>query len=134
MRPLTLTTPDRAIISQILASRSASGGEARALTDLLFGMHESETVEPRDVPASVVTLNSRVLVRMSGTSDEREFTLVVPGHDDIWKGRISVLTPVGSALLGRRVGDTVECDVPAGKVHFRIEALLYQPEAAGVEA
>lgn len=131
-RPLTLTTPDRATLGQILASRNAATDEARTLADLIIGLGEAAVVRSEDVPPTVVTLNSRVRVRTVGTDAEREFTLVVPGHSDLRKGRISVLTPVGAALLGRREGDTVECDVPAGRLRLRIEAVLYQPEAAGV--
>ena len=131
-RPLTLTTPDRATLGQILASRNAATDEARTLADLIIGLGEAAVVRSEDVPPTVVTLNSRVRVRTIGTDAEREFTLVVPGHSDVRKGRISVLTPVGAALLGRREGDTVECDVPAGRLRLRIEAVLYQPEAAGV--
>lgn len=130
-RPLTLTAPDRETIRQILASRNISSGEARTLADLIVGLSESVTVRSENVPPSVVTLNSRVRVRTLGTEMSRVLTLVA-GPSDIAQGRISVLTPVGAGLLGRSEGDIVECDAPAGPVRMRIEALLYQPEAAGV--
>ncbi len=103
----------------------------RALADLIVGLSESVVVESSAVPPSVVTLNSRVRIRTFGTDTVQELTLVVPGSADHRAGRVSVLAPIGSALLGRRAGDVVECEVPAGRVRFRIEAVLYQPEAAG---
>lgn len=131
-RPITLTTPDRATLGQILAARNAAADEARTLADLIVGLSDSVVVRPSDVPPSVVTLNSRVRIRTLGTDAERVLTLVT-GQSDLRQGRVSVLTPVGSALLGRREGDVVACDAPAGRVRFRIEAVLYQPEAAGAE-
>ena len=130
-RPLTLTSPDRETLGNILSTQNVANDEARTLADLIIGLGESVVVRSEDVSPTVVTLNSRVRVRTLGTDAMREFTVVVPGHADLQKGRISVLTPVGAALLGRREGDAVECVVPAGKVGFRIEAVLYQPEAAG---
>ena len=132
-RPLTLTAPDRATLGHLLASRNAASEEARTMADLIIGLNESVVVGSDDVPPSVVTLNSRVRVRTVGTDAEREFTLVA-GQSDLRRGRISVLTPVGSALLGRREGDVVDCDAPAGRFRMRVEAVLYQPEAAGDEA
>lgn len=131
-RPLTLTTPDRKALGLVLSTQTTATEEARTLADLIIGLGEAVVVRSEDIPPTVVTLNSRVLVRTLGTQAEREFTLVVPEHADLRKGRISVLTPVGGALLGRRQGDIVDCDVPAGKFQLRIEAVLYQPEAAGV--
>lgn len=129
-RPLTLTDPDRATIGQLLASRSATAAEARTLADLILGLGESVVVRSSDVPPTVVTLNSRVRIRTLGTGAERVLTLVT-GQSDLREGRVSVFAPIGGALLGRREGDVVACDVPAGRTRFQIEAVLYQPEAAG---
>ncbi len=132
-RPLTLTTPDRALLGQILAARSAAPDEARTLADLIIGLSDSVVVRPSDVPRSVVTLNSRVRIHIVGTDTSLILTLVVPGQSDMRKGQVSVLSPAGSALLGRREGDVVEYEAPTGRVRFRIEDVLYQPEAAGAE-
>ena len=98
---------------------------------MAVGLSEAVVVPSADVPPTVVTLNSRVRIRTVGTGTEREVTLVRPGRADLRQGQVSVLTPVGSALLGRRAGDVVDCQAPAGRVRFLIEAVLYQPEAAG---
>ncbi len=132
-RPLTLTAPDRETLRQILASRGSADREARTLTDLIVGLSGSVVVPSGDVSPSVVTLNSRVRVRTLGTDAERVLTLVT-GQSDLREGRVSVLTPVGAALLGRREGDVVECDAPAGRFRLRIEAVLYQPESADAGA
>ena len=56
---------------------------------------------------------------------------LVTGASDLGRGLLSVLTPVGGALLGHREGDVVMCDTPAGRVRYKIETVLYQPEADG---
>ncbi len=132
-RPLTVTAPDRALLGDILAARAASSDDARALTDLIIGLSDSVVVRPSEVPRSVVTLNSRVRVYLLGSDTGRILTLVLPGQSDMSRGRVSVLSPAGSALLGRREGDIVEYEAPTGRVRFRIEDVLYQPEAAGAE-
>jgi len=57
--------------------------------------------------------------------------LVFPEQASTDDGRISVVALVGTAMLGHRVGDEFQWKVPAGKVRFRVEEVLYQPEAAG---
>ncbi|NUM60709.1 MAG: GreA/GreB family elongation factor, partial [Ignavibacteriaceae bacterium] len=59
-----------------------------------------------------------------------DYTIVYPEFADSSKNKISILAPVGTALLGYKVGDIVEWSVPAGKRKFRIKEMLYQPEAA----
>ena len=90
-------------------------------------------VVPRDkIPADVVTMNSRVVFENENTSERREVTLVYPGNADIDAGRISVLVPVGTALLGLRVGQSIEWELPSGgKQRYRIVKVPYQPEASG---
>ena len=77
-------------------------------------------------------MNSRVRFQDTDTHDELEVTLVYPKSADVDQGKISVLAPVGSALLGLSVGQSIEWPVPAGKLrHLRVVAVTYQPEAAG---
>jgi regulator of nucleoside diphosphate kinase len=87
-------------------------------------------VEPADVPGDVVTLNSTVRVRDLEGDTSMDYTIVMPGEANYEAGRISVLAPLGTALLGYRVGDEIEWEVPRGIRRLRIEAVLYQPEAA----
>jgi regulator of nucleoside diphosphate kinase len=91
------------------------------------------TVVPREkIPKDVVTMNSRVIFENEGTGERREVTLVYPGSADIDAGRISVLVPVGTALLGLRVGQTIDWELPGGKKQrYRIVEVPFQPEAAG---
>ncbi len=88
-------------------------------------------VDPKSTPADVVTMRSRVRVRDVNTGKASVYTLVYPSESDPMALKVSVLAPIGTALLGCRVGDAVEWDVPKGRCHFTVEEILYQPEAAG---
>lgn len=91
------------------------------------------SVVPRlEIPEDVVTMNSRVVFENEKTRERREITLVYPENADIDAGRISVLVPVGTALLGLRVGQTIDWELPGGaRQRYRIVEVPYQPEAAG---
>ncbi|WP_309891153.1 nucleoside diphosphate kinase regulator [Archangium sp.] len=89
-------------------------------------------VEPTDVPPDVVTMNSRVVYRDEESSETREVTLSYPKDASLEQGRVSVLAPVGAALLGLSVGQEIEWLVPGGRhKRLRILAVTYQPQAAG---
>ncbi len=85
----------------------------------------------KDIPANVVTMNSRVVLHDLGSGEEKTYTLVFPRNANVDTGAISVLAPVGTAILGYAAGDEIEWRVPSGTRRFRIEEVLYQPEAAG---
>ncbi|RIK97211.1 MAG: nucleoside diphosphate kinase regulator [Proteobacteria bacterium] len=95
-------------------------------------LDRAEVLEPQEMPADVVTMNSRVRFADVDSGEESEISLVFPRHADPEAGRISILAPVGSALLGLSVGATIEWPVPDGrKRRLRVVAIAYQPEAAG---
>lgn len=94
-------------------------------------LERAKVVLPREVPADVVTMNSKVRVRDMHTGEEDTYTLVFPEQADIEAGKISVVAPIGTAMLGQRVGDEFQWQVPGGTVKLRVEAVPYQPEAAG---
>jgi regulator of nucleoside diphosphate kinase len=77
-------------------------------------------------------MNSRVQFEDLDTGERLEMTVVYPGSADVERGRISVLAPVGSALLGLAVGESIRWPLPGGKSrHLRVVGVTYQPEAAG---
>ena len=89
-------------------------------------------VDSREIRADVVTMNSTVIFEEEGSGQRREMTLVFPRDADPEQGRISILAPVGSALLGLAVGESIDWPLPGGKHRrFRIVEVVYQPEAAG---
>jgi regulator of nucleoside diphosphate kinase len=88
-------------------------------------------VAPSDIPDDVITMNSRVCLVDLDTQEEEIYTLVFPDNANLKQGKISVLAPIGTAMLGYEVGDIFEWEVPAGKRKLRVKAILYQPEASG---
>jgi regulator of nucleoside diphosphate kinase len=90
-----------------------------------------EVVEPGNVPGGVVTMHTKLTARDLRTREPETFTLVFPEDADINEGRLSVLAPLGTALLGARVGQVVEFAAPAGVRRLKVEKIHYQPEAAG---
>jgi regulator of nucleoside diphosphate kinase len=98
--------------------------------DLSSLLSLADLVPPAQVPADVITMHSRALIRDLAAGELQELTLCYPGDAVAGKGSTSVLSPIGAALLGRRVGDSVHVQLPAGKARdLRIETVLFQPEA-----
>lgn len=92
----------------------------------------AEVLKPMEIPGTVVTMNSTVRFRVTTSAEEFQLTLVYPKDMDNSGQTISILAPVGSALLGLSEGDQIEWPKPGGgTLHVRIEEVLYQPERAG---
>ncbi|WP_026289570.1 nucleoside diphosphate kinase regulator [Thioalkalivibrio sulfidiphilus] len=95
-------------------------------------LERANVVEPSQVPPTLVTMNSRVRFRVEPEGREFQRTLVYPSGMDGDEEKISVLAPIGSALLGLSVGDSIAWPTPkGGEMNVRIMEILYQPEAAG---
>lgn len=131
-RTLYITDFDKSRLEELIAVAEEFGGrDRRDLESLAAELEKAEVVPPRHVPRNVVTMNSKIVLRDLDTSEEMTYTLVFPRDANIAAGAISVLAPVGTAILGYAKGDVVEWSVPAGVRRIRIEEILYQPEAAG---
>jgi regulator of nucleoside diphosphate kinase len=92
---------------------------------------QAVVVNPEQVPATVVTMNSEVEVFDLETAERRCVTVVFPSLADIEAGRVSVLAPLGTALIGKREGAHVRWQTPRGSRQAKIERVVYQPEACG---
>jgi regulator of nucleoside diphosphate kinase len=103
------------------------------LEDLKREIRDANVVAEEDVPRDVVTLHSTVRVRDLDTRAVMVYTVVFPREADVAAKRISVLAPIGTALIGYRVGDVIDWRTPGGIRRLQIEAVLFQPEAAGAE-
>jgi len=131
-RKIFITEVDKKRLDELInVSREFDEHAGTHLNDLAEELARAKIVEPREVPANVVTMNSKVVIHDLSTSDEDTYTLVFPEQADIDSGAISVLAPIGMAILGYQEGSTVEWPVPSGIRRFRIEKIVYQPEAEG---
>jgi regulator of nucleoside diphosphate kinase len=131
--PIVLSAADHQELSCAIAAAgklSERGrGEVAALDQELA---RATIVASGDLPPDVVTMNSRAELRDLDTGERMEFTLVYPVDADIDKGRISVLAPLGAAMLGYRVGDEFEWAVPYSLRRLKVTAVRFQPEAAAM--
>jgi len=131
-RQIFITAFDKQRLDELIAVAREFGEHARDdLDDLAAEMARAKIIEPKKVPAYVVTMNSKVVLHDLDTSEKETYVLVFPTEADVDSGAISVLAPIGTAILGYREGSVVEWPVPSGKRRIRIERILYQPEAAG---
>jgi regulator of nucleoside diphosphate kinase len=94
-------------------------------------LHRAVVVPRATVPADVITMNSEVTYEDCVTAQRRTVRVVYPKDADATNGRVSVLAPIGSALLGLRIGQEIEWQVPTGTKRIRVVDVRYQPEAAG---
>ncbi|SER46930.1 regulator of nucleoside diphosphate kinase [Nitrosomonas sp. Nm51] len=95
-------------------------------------LNRAEIVEPTEMPQNIVTMNSTVRFFVESTKQEFELKLVYPKNMDSNGKNISILAPVGSAMLGLSVGDEIEWPKPGGGVlKVKIAEIVYQPERAG---
>jgi regulator of nucleoside diphosphate kinase len=107
-------------------------GRRPELDGLREEIERAEVVEPDAVPNDLVTMNSVVRFVDEESGRESEVALVFPGNAAVENHRISVLAPVGSALLGLSVGDSIDWPLPNDRSRrLRVLAVTYQPEAAG---
>lgn len=131
-REIYITRFDHSRLNAFLSPNALQTSKDKAhLLELKKELERAVIVEPSEVPADVVTMNSRVRIRDMEKGELLEYSLVFPMDADISLNRISILAPIGTALLGYRVGDIVEWQVPGGTRVLKVEAILYQPEAAG---
>jgi regulator of nucleoside diphosphate kinase len=130
---IVITQSDHEHLEELLASEFTQAiGPSDYLEGLEAELERADVVDPARVPRNVVTMNSTVKLRDLDTHEVETYTLVFPEQADIANSKLSVLAPVGTAILGQRVGDVLRWRVPAGWRRLKVERVLYQPERAGV--
>ena len=110
------------------AMNSASGFDIDRLDSELA---RAQIIDPKDAPRSLVTMNSQVTYEDVKSGKRHTVRLVYPRDANATKGQISVLAPLGSALLGLREGQESEWTMPGGVRRIKVVEVIYQPEAAG---
>ena len=128
-----ITTSDYHRLSGLIEiSRERNGDADREYLDQLEEeLERAEVVNPEDVPHDVITMRSKVRLKDLKSGKTVMYSLVFPSEANSNEGHISVLAPIGTALLGNRSGDVVESKVPSGLRRLKVKEILYQPEAAG---
>ena len=127
--PRTLTELDHVRISNLVRRVSPAGNVASSVSVL---MDSADLVPSREIAPTVVTMYTRVRVADPHTQTERELTLCYPQDSDVDTGFVSVLSPVGGALLGVAVGGKATWVTPDGRLESaQVREILFQPEASG---
>jgi regulator of nucleoside diphosphate kinase len=131
-RIIQITELDQKRLLELI--REAQSGEYRKsiyLDQLRGELERAQIVAPQEIPGDVITMNSTVALTDLDTGEEETYTLVYPENADMTQGKVSILAPIGTAMLGYRVGDVFEWEVPAGKRRLKVTKIHYQPEASG---
>jgi regulator of nucleoside diphosphate kinase len=131
MKPhITISSLDADRLETLLGAMSPKLDTGREA--LLDELARADIVEPQDMPPGVVTMNSTVRFEIDAPDEQFCLTLAYPKDIDQLSNGISILTPIGTALLGLSVGDTIVWPRPDGKLlQVRLLEVLYQPERAG---
>ncbi len=129
--PIIISAADHEELSAAIVAAGRLSDRARAeITALRSELERAEIVAPDEVPPDVITMNSRAELLDLETKERMEFSLVFPAEADIEEGKISILAPLGTAMLGYRVGDEFEWAVPYGHRRLRVTRIEFQPEAS----
>ncbi|MBP7792831.1 MAG: GreA/GreB family elongation factor [Candidatus Goldbacteria bacterium] len=132
-KKIQITNHDYKKLLDYLKTAKIPGGiEFDYIQKLKDEIEKAEIVEAEKIDSDVITMNSIVVVKDIETGEIEKYELVFPELANIDEGKISILAPVGCALLGYRVMDEIELNVPSGIRRIRIEAVLYQPESKGI--
>jgi regulator of nucleoside diphosphate kinase len=127
-----ITELDRQRLVDLLMDAQSKGYRGSIYLEKLRGeLARAQIVLPQEIPGDVITMNSKVALMDLDTREEEIYTLVYPENANTAEGRVSILAPIGTAMLGYRVGDVFEWEVPAGKRRLKVDKILFQPEAAG---
>jgi regulator of nucleoside diphosphate kinase len=114
-----------------LVRREHASNTNRLVANLEQELSRAHLVDSYDILPDVITMNSRLKLRAMNNGEELHFTLVYPPDADEGQQRVSILNPVGMAVLGCRLGDQVRLPQVKGVSTYWVEAILHQPEAAG---
>ena len=132
MQTIQVTDFDaRRLQSLVEGSRLRNVRDAGSVETLERHLDDAEVVPAASVSPNTVTMNSEVRVSDLDTNELIAFRIVFPRSAQAELGRISVLAPLGMAVLGRSVGDHVTWHTPGGVRRLRVDRILYQPEREG---
>lgn len=105
--------------------------ESKAAALLEEELSRAKIVSPSEIPKDIVTMNSTIRFVDNESGKESEVTLVYPKDADVTQRKVSVLAPVGMALIGLKVGQSIDWKMPNGVRNLKVVSVLYQPEAGG---
>jgi regulator of nucleoside diphosphate kinase len=128
---ILISTTDRERLCQLMNSaRLDPRISAASIAALESELARAEIVEPDELPIDVVTMGSTIWFRDLETEEVEQYMLVLPSEANVMRDQISVLAPIGTALLGYRLGDIVKWRVPSGKRRMEIVKVNQRQQVA----
>ena len=119
------------IIKQIDEARLNKTIDVSEAEKLLHELNSAIILDPDKIPGDVVTMNSVIKISFADSGKQQEFKIVYPNDSNFKEKKVSIFSPIATALIGFRVGDLIEWIVPGGLTKIRIDEIIYQPEASG---
>lgn len=131
--PIFISRDDYAKLRLLLVTALHSNRNS-ALQKLREELDRATVIDPADFPVDVVTLESTVEYEDIGTGEIEEFTIVFPDRADVEQKRLSILAPIGTALIGCRVGDVVSWSTPGGLRQLKVRRVVPRRSEAAASA
>ena len=132
MQHIYITENDFRRLHDMMSQGGTNGSKDQTYLQSLEQELARATIVPSDkIPRDVITMHSRTHLQDLDTKEDMTYTLTFPDEADAAANKISVLAPIGTALIGYKVGDTITWKVPAGIRRLKVIKIIYQPEAAG---
>jgi len=129
-RQIYITDSDmKRLRALVLSQDTQNSTHNKLLQDLNNELDRAIVIASENIPNDVVTMNSQIHLTDLDKGETIVCSLVFPGKADFEKNRISILAPVGAAIIGCKVNDILDFEVPSGRTRLRIDTILYQPES-----
>lgn len=132
-RHIVITVSDLERLKKLISKEKEFGAfkDSTTLFTLEKELSRSTVVPSNEIPPNVITMNSTFILRDLKTKEIITYSLVYPEDANVFDGKLSIMSPIGTAVLGYGEGDTFEWEVPEGSVTYLVEEILFQPEATG---
>ena len=130
-RKIMITEKDYAKLIELIQKEREFGSDDKKehLKELESELSLAQIVPANMIPKGVITMNSKVLLRDMTSGEDMPYELVYPEEADLLEDKISILAPIGTAVLGFKEGSIINWRVPEGMVKLKVKKVLYQPEA-----
>jgi len=132
-RDIIVTAKDYERLRKLIAEEREFGRtfDPLELRDLEQELDRAVIARAEDIPSNIITMNTQFALEDLDSGDETIYSLVYPEYADFLENRISIIAPIGTAMLGYREGDEIQWNIPTGIARLKIKRVMYQPEAAG---
>lgn len=132
-REIIITATDLKRLKKLIEDEKITkkSEDSKELRDLEKELNRAIIVKSEEIPHDIITMNSKFILVDLDSKEEIEYGLVYPENADFFENKISIMAPVGTAMIGYREGDEIDWPIPDGIARFKIKKIIFQPEAEG---